>query len=466
VLRSDAWALLATALVGTNYSFLMYSTGGLETSLNAMLTLAALILCIDALETSTLTVPRAFLASVVVGLLPMTRPDSALIGGLTACCLLWVTLQSNEIQRRPAVLVALLAPACLIVAPWLWWKYALYGRLLPNTFYAKVGTQRSGTSLRGIAYVGWLFVSYWWLPVTLIVIGAARVRGVSLKSIFGVRKPAILLGIYVAAWLAYVVSIGGDIMEFRHLVAAIPALVILMVDLFSRALPDVRSALPAAALLLAGSVVHAALFEYYVRPEGIFSIQFLREMGDRDPNLNWQGMGRALGDALERDPTVTMAVSPAGAIPYFARARTIDMLGLNDLWVPAHGYDRQLCWLCSGHARMATMRYLMDSGVHLLIGHPYIVSVSRPAPDPEAVVRAICYNENLDYANLPADMRLLRVPVHGDVAVAAVYVKPHPRIDRLISEGRWIAQPVSRERLVRGTADVTDTGAARSRPKT
>src|SRR5258708_17044988 len=55
VLRDDRWSLVATGLVGTNYSFLMYATGGLETELNVTLTLLALHFVIQALHSGKVT---------------------------------------------------------------------------------------------------------------------------------------------------------------------------------------------------------------------------------------------------------------------------------------------------------------------------------------------------------------------------------------------------------------------------
>jgi arabinofuranosyltransferase len=196
-------------------------------------------------------------------------------------------------------------------------------------------------------------------------------------------------------------------------------------------------------VLLAGTVTHCLAFPRYVRPVGIGVIPVLRELGNEKPALNWQAMGLALRRDLAGDPDVTIGVSPAGAIPYFSRARTIDMLGLNDEWVARHGIPRRRCVVCAGHSRVAQIEYLERQRVNLLIGQPQLVGASEPVPDAGRIVRQMYYDEDVDYASIPGDARLVRIPLDADVALAAVYLAPNAAVDRLLQQGVWRAQPLT-----------------------
>jgi arabinofuranosyltransferase len=441
IMFSDAWALFAMCLAGTNYSFLMYATGGLETQLNAMLTLALLVLAVEALCSSRLALPRTWMASVAASLAIMTRPDSVLIATLVVVVLARVAW-SDRNGRRWRLLAVLFLPAAILVGSWIAWKVVFYGRLLPNTFYAKLENRQAGTLMRGAVYVAWLFVSYWWLPVIGGLIAFARIRGTPSRKLISMSAPERLLIVYAVVWLSYVVWTGGDIMEFRQLVPVIPVVIVLMTGLLARALADVRQALPVAGLFLVASVVHATWFPTYMYPMSLGTIPTLRLLGGQGEQANWAAMGRRLAVSLGADSRVSIAVAPAGALPFFSGLRTVDMHGLNDKWIAQHGHVMHVCQVCTAHARFATLRYLNQQGVNLLIGQPQRLHFSTPAANPEQVVRIMLKGEPLDYEHFPKDATLLRIPLHDDVAFAAAYFKRDASIDRLLKEGSWRSQPI------------------------
>jgi hypothetical protein len=442
--RNDR-ALVAAALTATNYSFVSYATGGLETSLEAALTMAALLISVDALQKGTIDVGRALAASVVVALALLTRPDSVILAFVTMVTLGWVATRGPRRDTTVRVLLALALPALLIVGSWLVWKYSFYGRILPNTFDAKVGTNRGGTLVRGLAYLCWLPVSYRWAPVVAGIFVAAWTQRVEWSALLRVDRSALPLVVYGVLWSAYVVEVGGDIMEFRQLVPLIPLGILLIVHLAYAAFGDTQGMALVATLLVAGSAFHATQFRNYVRPPGIGVIPILRELGEPDPEANWRAMGIRLRDSLSPHSEVAIGVTPAGAIPFFSGLRTVDMIGLNDRWVARNGHARTRCLVCMAHQRLATIDYLNRSNVNLVIGHPQIVRYSTPEPSPEAAARVVAemfFVEGMDYENFPSDAMLVRIPLHDDVAFAAAYIRHDPEIDRLIADGVWRAQPI------------------------
>jgi arabinofuranosyltransferase len=451
--RDERSALLGLLLVGTNFTFFMYATGGLETQLNAVLALGVLAIAVDAIARRGVTVGRCALLSLLSALAVMTRPDSVLVAAVGGATLITVALLERPPAKRVAVLaMALLLPAALFLVPWIWFKLDVYGSLLPNTYHVKLGASGRNTWKRGVAYVGLLFVSYWWIFIIAFLSFKAK------KVIRQLGPEVLPLVAFAALWLAYVVHAGGDIMEFRQLVPAIPAVLLVMLLWTCTRWPQrLTPALLLSGALLCGSASHAALFPLYVRPRGIGTISQLRAAVDKTNPNNWRGIGERLGADLGGARDVTIAISPAGAVPYFSQTRAIDMLGLNDRWVARQGFVRKLCDVCAGHARLATIDYLRRERVNLLIAQPQTVPHGRAVKDPVRVVRAMFYEEPVDYGNFPANVRLLRVPLSDESDAVAVYLVPHPKVDALIASGRWLSQPL--DLTVSAPSDTTHASA-------
>lgn len=431
VLPSPVWALFALVACATNYSFAMYATGGLETALVAALTLAALANVASVLRGGPLTLARAAALSTVLGLALLTRPDTPLLAGVTGSVCAVFAWRG---PRRWSTLAALVLPGVLLVAPWLAWKLSFYGSILPNTFHAKAGGRGSLTWLRGLIYVAWPWISYWWLPACVVI---ALKAGRRLAVVDGVVW--LLFG-YFLLWTSYVAFVGGDVMEFRMLVPVLPLGILLMMWAASRAFATWRAALVLTLVCTFGSVSHAQFFPRYVKPPGIGTIGGLASSVDEATPSSWASIGRKLGRDLSSWET-TIAVSPAGAIPYFSRQRTIDVLGLNDAWVSRHGVVRKKCTVCQSHSRLATIRYLLDREVNLMFAHPLVVTPESPKRSQQSVVAEMFYWEDLDLENLPESTQLVHIPLGDDVEVLALYLVPTESVDRLLHNGVWQAEP-------------------------
>jgi hypothetical protein len=430
-LASAAAALTTVALLGANFTFSIFATGGLETSLHAFLVCGGLWLLARGQNRGWPAGDGALL-SVVTGLLMLTRPDSAIPCAVLIGVALW------RVSRGPAapawrVYVALLVPGAAIVGPWLAWKLAYYGELLPNTYHVKVA---SSTSLMyGVRYLYVFFTSYWLFPFAALALFL-------MPRLLRARRDALVAAmIFVPLWCGYVARVGGDFMEFRFMVPLLPALMLLIVaTLFgTSASPLVRAGL--AAVVLAGSAHHASGFGLWPggpRPE---SRQNLLDHLTA-PHQNWIGIGRALHEAAGADRSLTIAVTPAGAIPYHSGLPSIDMLGLSDRWVARHG-DILGSW--PGHQRVAPFPYLERRGVHLVIGHPVLREASQPRPTvyPYQYFRAVALPTSpVDV--LPTTARVVEMPVDDRRYLPMLYVRPHPVVERHVQRGAWRQVPLSR----------------------
>lgn len=424
---SNGAALLTVALLGTNYTFSIFATGGLETSLHAFLVCAALALLARG-QVLGWSAPLPLLMSIVAGLLMLTRPDSAIPCGVFIGIALW-RLRSASRWRPYA---ELLAPGALMVAVWLAWKLMYYGELLPNTYHVKVA---SSTSLRyGLRYLYLFFVSYWFLPMAVLT-------AVVLPRLLRERRDTIVAALVLCVlWIGYIARVGGDFMEFRFMVPLLPALVLLSVAtiLSVSGTPLVRAGL--VTIVLAGSANHTVgygLTPGGPRPESRDDLQGHLT----GPDQNWVGIGHALRAVAQHDRTLVIAIAPAGAIPYHSELPSIDMLGLSDRWVARNG-DILGSW--PGHQRVAPYAYLERRGVHLIIGHPVLHPVSRrPSVYPFQYFRALALPTSRS-ETVPAAAHVVEMPVGAGRYLPMLYVRPHPVVERQVVRGGWRQVPLSR----------------------
>jgi len=134
-------------------------------------------------------------------------------------------------------------------------------------------------------------------------------------------------------------------------------------------------------------------------------------------------------------------VTAAGAIPYHSGLRTIDMLGINDLWIARHG---RILSARPGHQRIATLDYLIESGTHLIIGHPFLVPPGfsqRQGTDPFRILSRLSSPvSSLD--EFPDDAQFLEIPIDPDRHLLVVYLTRDPGIDALIRRNGWRTEPL------------------------
>lgn len=201
-----------------------WATGGLETSLFALLSAAGVLLA-DGPGSAR----RAALAGLLLALAVATRPDGVLFAavGVLACAL-----------AHRAYLIALLAPLVAGGAALVAFKLAYYGELLPTAFHSK-------SALRpyygqGLIYAA-LFVQKNWFLVPLAA--AAAVAGRAPRESRAPVAACLLFGLYV-------IHSGGDFMFARRLLPAVPFLLVALEEMLA-AIPHeaVRGGLYALGLL-------------------------------------------------------------------------------------------------------------------------------------------------------------------------------------------------------------------------
>ena len=317
-------AVAAAALIALHPAHALWSVHGLETALAV------------ALLALSFALRGGWGCGVVLGLLAWTRPEAPLFAGVLAAGAV-VRGDRARAWRVGAGFAALAVPLLAL-------RFAYYGALLPNTFFAKTGGGL-GRIAFGLGEARRFVVAH--LP---LVAGCAFAALVARA-----RKapPAVLDAIVCGiAWSAWVVWIGGDAFPgYRFWLPAIPLAGIVIawgLSELSRARP--RTAAAVGLLTLAWIAVAA-------RPAAVLEARSGEEFTGR-----MKAAGAWLRDHAPEDATI--AVNYAGAVPYVSGLRTIDMLGLTDVAIartPIHGRFR-----FPGHAR-ANGASVLDRAPELIL---------------------------------------------------------------------------------------------------
>ncbi len=466
------YALTIIILLGTNYSFSAYATGGLETQLQACLLIALFYQGTKInlkQETEEISlIQTALLFSIIAALAILTRLDSAIIVGvLMLVVLIHATKTLNS--KKIAFFSALIMPFALIIGSWLIWKLNYYGDILPNTYYAKVNSVPSYLLLQqGIVFIYSFFYSYWLFPFLLLLIFSLSKK----RLLQSQHAPFIVLTICFFLWLVYLLKVGGDFMEFRFFVPILPFFFLLVAWLILQISKQVAIQFAFALLIILGSIHHYIFFMGVV---GINPIQALNNFIQVEHNDDVGKILKVLfkdtvGGKTKNAPPVSLATIAAGAVPYYAELPTLDMFGLTDAWVAKHGMQFANK---PGHYRLAPFDFLLQKRINLILGLPqikprqesfmnlypngleqffvssYILNYPNAQrntlfPHPECQNSALSLNHSffnqpwLTYfcpvSQLPPTAKIIEIPINHQSKLIALYLTPHPIIDAAIQE--------------------------------
>jgi hypothetical protein len=240
-----------------------------------------------------------------LALLPLVRSDAMVIWLGDALLVMWLATD----RRRAALL---LAAALVPFACHLGFRLLYYGELLPNTYYLKLVGLDDRIS-RGLTYVLGFAERY----ALLLVLAAGTVaslwkRDIRTRSFVTTLVPAVLYAGYI----------GGDVFSlFRFFAHVMPELIIWAVI---GAVALVRTRAARAAWLIAPLAVVA--WPRLVDPVG--EVVGVGQNGD--PLAQTIVSAQLIGNA---SPDASVAVIPAGIVPYFTRLYSVDLLGKSDAYI-------------------------------------------------------------------------------------------------------------------------------------
>ena len=305
-------------------------------------------------------------------------------------------------------------------------RWAYFGDLLPNTFYAK-DTFSLEQVRQGYVYV-MQFAPLAWLFAAFLIV-RAFMRGLRASP------EAWLLGGQLGLWLAYMLYSGGDHMPMhRFLVPILPALALLLQEacwgLASRAgrrktgLVFGGATVAAMALLWLGS--------WTAWTGGIALVEAHAEVRQERRELG-------LWLRANSGPDDVVAVSAAGAVPYFSERPAIDMLGLAGRHIAHNGHTDDAAPV--GHKRYDAT-YVLDCRPEFII-LTNIAERGQPLTDESGRL----LNGEIEMAALPSNQALFqderfwseytRVTLSGVPGVAAshIVVIRNDRVKALAAEG-------------------------------
>ena len=431
--RSYVPALLSVAFFVGNISVLSYATGGLETMLQTFLLLLSVLFTYRITTDEHVSPGLCASLSVSAAGALMTRLDSAVIVMVLALVLAWHFRKGKPSLR---ILLALLLPAATILLTWFAWRLSYYGRLLPNTYYAKVGWDERSFE-NGLLYL-WRFLSWYWLwPFILLgLLGLMRGR----KHIHAFVIPLLLL---VLSWSAYIVIVGGDFMEFRFIVPIAPFFFILLAYLLMRHVAGVfvknagLVALLSVVLLTAASIEHGRTFRELTDDKTLDSIHMLSIFYGAYPDHDWDRFGKRMKEDLAGTNAI-ISTSAVGSVPFYSGLKTVDAIGLCDRNVTDSGAYAPAAFFRPGHTHRVRMSYLKRRGVNFVL--------DQPTPVVRGVLNAPWATGTLDVWALRAVHRdeapdsvetLVSMPLDDRTSLLMLYLTKTAELDSVIHSQGW-----------------------------
>ncbi len=310
---SRVYALGATALCAP---LMFWTLRGMEVGLLCLLVDSCLLLVIG--SKGTVSPQRALGISLVLSLGVLSRADFAVTAGALSIS----AALAVEPGRRMRTLSMILLPVAGVWLAHAAFRMAYYGDVLPNTYYLKMtGLAATARIWRGLE----VFMAHT-LPYSGSAFALAAV-GLLFRD-YREHRGVRMLAPVIVAQVAYSIYVGGDAWEEfgianRYVTVAIPGLALcgaVVLDLCQRRWSDPsRAALTALVVaLLAYAPMNIPHFCAWIY-SGIYYVNF---------DHQWTANGLVIRARTPED--ITIAVSTAGAIPYFARRSAIDLLGKSD----------------------------------------------------------------------------------------------------------------------------------------
>jgi len=290
---------MAPAFLAANGALCYWVIGGLETGLFVFLFSMTLYL----------EVRRPSLTSFVLVMATLSRPEGGLLFGLILIYRLLVLRNDpRDALQLAGIYIGLLAPYAVF-------KFAYFGDLLPNPFYAKTGISLDYLS-SGFEYFRQFAYHYGVLGLMLLV-----------PMLFLRKTPNIirLAWIAVIGYVSYVILVGGDVLKVhRFFLPILPFLFVLLcysAHRFLRRKSSVKVLRLVPLLLSVGYIAWSLLVPLnYIKSSRYLEMNLIAQM-------------RFMAESIQNtdDTEFSLSTSTIGVVGYTLMGhKVIDMLGLTD----------------------------------------------------------------------------------------------------------------------------------------
>jgi arabinofuranosyltransferase len=350
------WSVpLACLGLAVHRDFLVHSTSGLETALFTVLILAAFVV----LTAGPVTLKRAFVTGLILGLAALTRPDAPLVAAACGVFVLW------RADRKVAAGAAIFAGFALLWAPHLAWRYSFYGSLVPNTALAK--SAHLAWWSQGFTYVA-LYVQRY--PVLLIGPALLAFRAVRQGKAGLSERPDLVLAAAIALLHAvYVARVGGDFMFARFLIPVTPLLLWSLEGevglLLANANPTpnvsfksaIVTALVCAVIMFVPAPITGTQIRSGIADEHGFYTARPAELGGLSPAEMTRDMGVAIRPLVAGLPVRILVIGSQARLAWESRAETaIEANGLTDRTIASQPITKRGR---PGHEKHPTFDYIV-----------------------------------------------------------------------------------------------------------
>ena len=184
------WAALAAFLVAANQSLAYWSPAGLETAAFALFAMLSVWLYLT----------RSWLLIWTILMAVWLRPEGAFIAGLL------IIIELIQTRKLPRFSIQCVGIALVASLPWLAFKLAYYGSILPNPFFAKTGFHWEQLT-SGFEYASRFWGHYGFAGLGVIGGGVLYRRW---------NEAARTIWLMVVVYSIYIVIVGGDVLKVHR----------------------------------------------------------------------------------------------------------------------------------------------------------------------------------------------------------------------------------------------------------
>lgn len=326
------WEAVPATLLALSSGYACWSSGGLETQMFTFLVTATLYTYVRADEE-----PRFMCWFGVVGALAaLTRPEGLLILGILGVHR-WSFSAARDRRFLPRKYDWIAIATILgVIVPFFAWRWWYYGYPLPNTYYIKAAGETSPAYDRELWKNGWYYVYRWSIhsgalvasPICLI--GALWASWRSRRFFFGTAALSVLCG-----YVLYAASVGGDFMGLYRFVMPLFVIVAVTFALGGARIAAARKVAwsrPLAIVLVVCLIAAHSWYQMGLTKRSLDPKNLASDRGIDTPAFlkvytrDRATIGKHMRDCFDDDDF--SIVGGAGAQPYYARMRGIDVFGL------------------------------------------------------------------------------------------------------------------------------------------
>lgn len=442
ILNNSSYPFLGIILLITNYSFISFATGGLETSLQTFLLVMCTYLSVFSARNEKWTAKHLIIISILFTLSVLNRLDSVILL-LPLSLFILLHLLDRYSFANTAKKIAVLALPFLAVFPlYLYFKMDFYGEILPNTYYAK-GHFSIHKILRGSYYVFIFMLLHFYIFLIPLYLSQFKTTfKLVVSREMSIRKSTVvLLASGIILWSGYVAWAGGDFMEFRLLVPIIPIWILLSLMAIENTNHKAKKFY--IGMLLIGNFAAVLYTEYLGTQLRVVRKGFMSVSALDIRKTAWDVVGKKLGEYFSAKNDVIIAVKPAGAITFYSKLNTIDMFGLNNKWIAHNGEFNPAS--PPGHQKKTNLAYLVKRKVNLVISHPLLVISPQKIPkyyDFQFISQTFIDAPKPLFTKLLNTTKILEIPIDSQRTLITWYLTPSKIVDDVILKHQLRTRPI------------------------